>query len=919
MSYPPPRYSIILAILLVPTILYADEPPANSIPIIAMKTGQDATCEDVTLEFLCELSWNYFDGISLEGWETWGTMQTIFEWCDSTGAYIVYAPARYQTLGHLVGEDSWARFDSVALLSDSAFFHTNAVGDSIESFQSAAVMMDEIVKRCSTLADNMEDYDCVWYYAVYDEAPSWQLRRMLNHETTAPYDDYFPNVFTQDTSMCTVAPDGIFSWLMWKSDSIDSDHSIAIDFGSLHTITGWAGKDTDPLGTSHTHATAVRAYMNTMYQALSDSTPLPAPQSNPPELIEYNAYPFRMVGTYYQDTAEVTAVLGDSLATWMLDHYQTIMDSTFIPAWENDGFPVHFYPQGFGRNGGLAIWHDEDADSIIFNSYVYRIPSPAEFRMQCNLALMMQARGILPYSIRSYSNLDGNDNIGSHDTGLLDEDLIPLDAPFEEWVYRERPSGDFCYAPPDSIPPWTDIDGNDYDPLYDLPDRPDTSSSGERSVEDILLWKFKPYGRLWDSMRGTMGEIGTVAPELTSLWWWEGYEDVAETSAPDSGSYDPFVQPEIRVFKLDGSNHVYLFYVNRQCRQDSTRVHVSIDDRDIPSSLITRYGLDHSRRFIIPVDNIRNEFYFDDTLEAGQGRLVEFVNALTLDPDIRVTDPDVVAFYAGTSKKTRDFEFVAGDDIDIQVEFYNMSTDSIEDVIVTCTDLTEDVEIDRDTLDFEGLSTSGWVSDFDTGRFTWETDSTDVGVHILEMYASPVVGEPDTLDNVATAVFLIRPRDYATFVLDDPWDMTEDKVSPPLWHTSDIDSLIGWNMDSTLTDSISGMFEGIITDPSDTNRVYLDVNSIKPIEPDRFNMLSLAGLAMERSLSVYLGWKDEDSLVYVIDTGLDLTTEWLESDPVSIGSLSSDWDTLEVEEIWLEFRGTNIDTSVRLGWVELTE
>jgi len=37
--------------------------------------------------------------------------------------------------------------------------------------------------------------------------------------------------------------------------------------------------------------------------------------------------------------------------------------------------------------------------------------------------------------------------------------------------------------------------------------------------------------------------------------------------------------------------------------------------------------------------------------------------------------------------------------------------------------------------------------------------------------------------------------------------MTEDKVDPPDWYTSDVDALTGWNMDSTLTDSISGMFE----------------------------------------------------------------------------------------------------------------
>jgi len=851
-------------------------------------------------------------------------MQTIFEWCDSTGAYVVYAPARYQALGNLVCEASWARFDSFALSSDSAFLHTNAIGDSIVSFQSAAAMIDEVVERCSTLASNVEDYNCIWYYAVYDEAPSWQLRRMLNHVTTAPYDDYFPNVFTQDTSMCTVAPDGIFSWLMWKSDSIDSDYPLAIDFGSLHSFVNWPG-DTMTFGTSHTHATAVRAYMNTMYQAYSDSIPLPAPQSNSPELLEYNAYPFRLVGTNYQSDSSYTSILGDSLATWMLEHYQTIMDSTFIPAWENDCFPVNFYPQGFGRNGGDTLWDTTTIGSdtipfIRFDSYVYRIPSPAEFRMQCNLALMMQARGILPYSIRSYSNLDDNDDIGSHDTGLLDEDLLPLDAPYEEWVYRERPAADFYYAPPDSIPPWTDIEGNDYDPLYDLPDRPMNVPGSERNRENYLLWKFKPYGRLWDSIRDTFGEIATIAPKLSAIWWWDGREYDATITSGDSANLPTlYVPPEVRVFTNTSESIAYLFYLNRHCRTGKLPFLISVDEDDFPSGAITELLLDHSRRFIIPVSDSSGIHTWRDTLEAGQGRLVAFVDP-TMSADIRITDPDIVAFYPETSKKTFDFEFTAWDDIDVIAAFYNMGTDSTDYVIVTCTDLTDDVEIGRDTLDFNGLSTSGWICDSENGKFTWETDSSDVGVHRLEIHAEPMNGEPDTLDNTALAVFLIHPRDYATQVKSNAWDMTEDKVDPPDWYTSDVDTLIGWNMDSTLTDSISGMFEGIIPDPSDTNRLYLELHKIKEINPERYHMLSLAGIAMERSLDVYLGWRDVEDDVYAVDTGLDISPDWIETDPISIGSISGDWGDYDVEEIWLEFRTDRTDeTSVRLGWVRLTE
>jgi len=247
----------------------------------------------------------------------------------------------------------------------------------------------------------------------------------------------------------------------------------------------------------------------------------------------------------------------------------------------------------------------------------------------------------------------------------------------------------------------------------------------------------------------------------------EDYEDAASVGSSDS-VLSIFVQPEIRVFKQDGSNHVYLFYVNRQCRQTGNPMYVMINDSTIPYSYISGNALDHSRRFIIPVSNIRRDFFFDDTLEAGQARLVEFVNAGAMDADIRITDPDIVAFYSGT-KKTRDFEFTAGDDIDIEATFYNMGTDSTDDVIVTCTDLTDNQEIDRDTLDFDGIPASGWECDSDNGIFTWETDSSDVGIHRLEIHAEPLNGEPDTLDNTAMAVFLIQPRDYATQVRGDAW------------------------------------------------------------------------------------------------------------------------------------------------------
>ena len=88
----------------------------------------------------------------------------------------------------------------------------------------------------------------------------------------------------------------------------------------------------------------------------------------------------------------------------------------------------------------------------------------------------------------------------------------------------------------------------------------------------------------------------------------------------------------------------------------------------------------------------------------------------------------------------------------------------------------------------------------------------------------------------------------------------------------------------------------------------------------RFHMLSFAGIAMERPLDVYLGWRDVEDEVYLVDTGLDISQDWIETDPFSIGSISEDWGDYDVVEIWLEFRSVRTDeTSVRLGWIRLTQ
>ncbi len=910
-----------LCLACVTTIAFSDGPPDNSIPVFAWRTGMGSECDNITIDLLCDLLWNYVDGIVIAGWvHSNSFLWDPLLWCDSTGAYVILQPSRLWELGAPPG-NWYARFDSVSIDSTLAYIHPDSDGEEIIDSLTAILMADTISWRCSKLAHEISGFDCIWYISTWDEGSSYQYNRMTN--TAAAYDDYMPNMFTQDTTMSQIDSTGVFAWVKWMFEDEDPTHSFNVNFASLHSFSNWAGKSMS-FGTTHTQANSVRAYLNTMYQAYG-SPSMPLPVANYPSHIDYDAYPFRFVGSQYQSDSSITVTLGDSLNTWLLDHYEGIMDSTFIPAsTDEDGpYPIHFLPQCFGGSGGPNIWEiteEEPSDTVItYESYAYRIPSPAEYRMLCNIALLRQAKGIFPYTLLSYNAYHPTTEVLlGHTAGILDDNLIAFDAPYEEWVYRDRPVADYYYAPPDSIPPWTDVDGEDFDPLFDLPSRP-IIPQGDRAVEVYLTWKFEPYARLWNSMRETLGEIAIMAPELSQLWWWDGYEDEAWIGSPDSTWIFPFVQPEIRIFKREGSDFPYLFYVNRQCRQTTNPMEIKIDDRDVPDADLTRYALDHSRRFFIPVDGIRTLYFFEDTLEAGQARLVEFIDVTpAIAADLRITKPDVTAAPYGSGLiNNHDFRFMAGTDIIIDATVYNMGMQSASNVDVTLSDISDTPAIlDTDQVSFSGLSTSGYVCDDDTAILTWDSEDASPGVHQLHIQVESLFGEPDTDDNTLTLVFQILPMDYAKIELDDAWDMDDD--SSPDWNTEDITSLTGWS--ATFPDFVSGMFEGTISDPSAANELVLNTGSgfSDLIDTSVYQRLSFAAKA-ERTLDIEVHWIDEDDTEYYVDLGEDLTTTWTVIEPVDLLSLSARWDDKKAKSFWLEFSGTNLYTDVSIGWIKLTE
>lgn len=825
----------------------------------------------------------------------------------------------------------YARFSSVGLQSDSAFIYSAQDFQSIVDIKTAPAFISILNTACTSLKNGAAPFDCLWYFDCFNEGPSWQLARMQNDSSSI--DDYYPSLFTQDTLMNEIDPDGVFSWTKFKSDSLFNDSlTFSICFGMLHTIDSleWADYDGIDLGTATTQATSIRAYFNTQYLRYAPVAPY-SYFDNFPERLDLNTYPVRLAGYTWQTTPpDSITILGSATDLWMLDHFEALMDSSFIPAatHENGPFPVYYHPQAFGRTGGTAIWTiHENPDplppdtSIQYVSYSYRIPSPAEFRMLCNIGLLRGAKGVFPYSIRSYSEWDDGE-LQHHDTGLLDEDLIPFDAPYEDWAYRERPAGDYFYAPPDSLPPWTAADGSQFDPLYSLPSRPVIAQGDPKNHEYYIEWKFAAYGRLWNSVRGTFRQIAWIAPELSRLWWWFSGDRYDNASIEYDGTEPQyFAEPQIRVFTDDTESTCYLFYVNRFCRANSNPFEIAVGSAGFPSGVpFSTYALDHSRRCLIEGSETTMGIYeFLDTLDAGEARLLQmFDDDDGLDADVRITDPDLSVILVADGDTLSDYSSNDSVAVDVVAHFYNMGTEPLRNIMVYMRNETTDELIATDTLNFNGLSiNSCYEPDVATAIFSWTPDYDNIGANILRVYTQTIIDEPDPTDNSATLVYLVKPTDYATEVLDDPWDMTEATSGAPAWKTFDIDSLTGcWG---GYTDSISGMFEGVLSDATQANCLYLNTGSGSSdyIDADRFHNFSIAGRARS-GVTFGLHWIDSNhhsGYIAVVDT-LEATAADL--GPYDLSALSECW-TGDIAKLWLECSGGNAFSNVRIGWVKLTE
>ena len=168
------------------------------------------------------------------------------------------------------------------------------------------------------------------------------------------------------------------------------------------------------------------------------------------------------------------------------------------------------------------------------------------------------------------------------------------------------------------------------------------------------------------------------------------------------------------------------------------------------------------------------------------------------------------------------------------------------------------------------------------------------------------------------------------------------------WNTDDIESVdMNWNTPTGWTDSVSGMFEGLINFDS-TEKLFIgDISPAIPddsneyIDTDRYHMLSfgIVGNNPNQEVAIgtcamYIKWIDSSdeeygwynllqNTGYSVGNGWDM---WSTVGPVDLDSVSSfEWGNDDAKELWIRFQAgatslpVVIPIDIRIGWIRLEE
>jgi hypothetical protein len=338
-----------LILVLLPSLLLADEPPDNTIPVIGILLNE----WQLTPELLCEMSWKYFDGIECNYYTTQGDdLDALAELLEPCGFLVVLDPLDLYEL-EAMGSDS-CRGHYSTLGSQNAFIEVNETGSAITGTYSASSTETFIGDICGDVVDAFEDHDdLIWFYRFFDEPAATQRGRQ--YSSSQAYDDYFPSYLTSDTTCFRADSAGVYSWIkhaLEQEEPVPITSTVFAGGTRIYPWNDWAFyyHPRADVPNAHGRAEIIRGFCTMRYQPASGAV-----QDNFNDLVMIDAYPFRHVGTTYQEDSSYTPALGDSLNTWLLDHMEEAMDSTFLAARGEDA-EVLFWPQTIGICGGPRMW-----------------------------------------------------------------------------------------------------------------------------------------------------------------------------------------------------------------------------------------------------------------------------------------------------------------------------------------------------------------------------------------------------------------------------------------------------------------------------------------------------------------------------------------------------------------------------------
>jgi hypothetical protein len=532
-----------------------------------------------------------------------------------------------------------------------------------------------------------------------------------------------------------------------------------------------------------------------------------------------------------------------------------------------------------------------------------------------NLAVLHETKGIIHFTLSTFLQKTtwwGN---------FWDEDFVPWDAPYEEYVYN-RDDSISVFADPDSLRPFNTnnpVESLYTDPFRPLPPRPTDSLNYHKFLEDFYQWKYAPYARNYNTLAESNNQLHIIGNELLSLW---KTQNIA-TIIPDSSNIFP---PEIVTFSpIDTTgitDDINLFFVNKDLKHATMGCTVKIARTfpseyeeifaSVPSQLDTALILDLSERHLINRTIDTNYITFYVTLGAGEGKLVRLMEGTEI-ADAMVSDPDIVFGLVKSGLVLAPlYEFTEDDTIQLSAHIYNLGFNSVDFLGVNFYDGPVDPQnlIGASTVSLPPLALGDTLPAKATAGINWSTDTVSVSPHDIHVFADPISDVPERGgNNEANMTLLIHPEDYATAVVGNPWDMNE---IPGDSTTDDIDTLEYLQI---TPDSITGVWEGKTLALTANPKIHLHLTDTIDSSYNQFSFRMLqdtgAGVVSD---SVYIGWigtTGADSVAELFNLG-----EW----NILEINLSNDPQWNQVTDLWIKpYWKKEKSFFVKLAWVKLTK